>query len=241
MEPFEPASMRDATSVANGCAFEGMLREHHRRGPIRMMEELLPWLQQSEGPLAYLVLGLASLIEYVFPPFPGDTVALFGVFLAATAGYGVVWVYLVLNLGALGGGMAAYGFGRWIAERREHRTPRFLRGQQARKAIDAALARFERHGAAYLALNRFVPALRSVFFIAAGMAKLPAWKVALWGTVSAAAWNALLLTLGWAVGSNYARLEGWVRTYSTVALIVVALAAIALVVKYVTRPKDPNP
>jgi membrane protein DedA with SNARE-associated domain len=203
-----------------------------------MMEELRPWLQESEGPLAYLVLGLASLVEYVFPPFPGDSVALFGVFLAATAGYSVVWVYALLNLGALGGGMAAYGFGRWIAVRREHRTPRFLRGEQARQAIDAVLTRFERHGAAYLGLNRFVPALRSFFFIAAGMAKLPAWKVAVWGTVSAMAWNALLLALGWAVGRSYERLEGWVKAYSYVALIVVGLASLALLVKYLSRPKE---
>lgn len=202
-----------------------------------MMEDLLSWLQGSEGPLAYLVLGLASLIEYVMPPFPGDTVALFGVFLAATAGYSVVWTYLVLNLGALVGGMAAYGVGRWIAVAREQRTPRFLRGQQARKAIDTAVERFERHGAAYLALNRFVPALRSFFFVAAGMGRLPAWKVALWGTVSAAAWNALLLALGWAAGTHFARLESWMRTYSLVALIVLALGALALLVRHLSRPK----
>ncbi|HEY8432880.1 MAG TPA: hypothetical protein VIL20_31125, partial [Sandaracinaceae bacterium] len=129
-----------------------------------MMDELLAWLKEAEGPLAYVVLALASLIEYVFPPFPGDTVALFGVFLAASSGYSVARVYAALNAGALAGGMSAYALGRWIAVRRERRTPRFLRGQQVRRAIDAVLARFERHGAAYLALNRFVPALRSVFF-----------------------------------------------------------------------------
>jgi membrane protein DedA with SNARE-associated domain len=197
-----------------------------------MMEELLAWLQQTEGPLAYVVLGLASLVEYVFPPFPGDTITLFGVFLAVSAGYGIGWVYLALNVGALAGGMMAYWVGRAIGAKRWERTPRFLRTQQARRAIDSVLARFERHGAAYLAINRFVPALRAVFFVAAGMAGLPAWKVAVWGTLSAALWNALLLGAGWGLGASYQQLAEWVRTYSYVAigaLVIGALVALARV------------
>ncbi len=196
------------------------------------MDDLLAWLQTSEGPLAYLVLGLASLVEYVFPPFPGDTVALFGVFLAATAGYHIALVYAALNLGALVGGMSAYGFGRWWRARRVARPPRFLRSQQARRALDAVLVRFEKHGAAYLALNRFVPALRSVFFVAAGLVGLPAWKVALYGTISAMAWNALLLALGWTVGAELERLQGIVSSYSYVAAGVVGVVALVALARW---------
>lgn len=207
------------------------------------MEELLAWLQRSESPLAYVILGLASAAEYLVPPFPGDSIALFGVVLAAGAGYSVAGVYVALNLGALAGGMAAYGVGRWIAERREHRTPRFLRGQQVRRAIDRVIARFERHGAAYLAINRFVPGLRSVFFVAAGMARLPAWRVAVFGTLSAMVWNALLLGAGWAVGANYDELERWVRTYTYAAFGVLALVALVVAGRLAwsrrTRPPEP--
>lgn len=192
------------------------------------MEELLAWLQRSEGPLAYLVLGLASLVEYVFPPFPGDTITVFGIVLAASAGYSVLGVYGALGAGAVIGGMAAYGLGRALAARREGSAPGFLRRERVRRAIDTVLARFERHGAAYLAINRFVPALRSVFFVAAGMARLPAWKVALFGAISACAWNGLLLAVGWALGANFDALASWVRAYSYVAIgIVVVIALVA--------------
>jgi membrane protein DedA with SNARE-associated domain len=189
-----------------------------------MMEDLYVWLQQSEGPLGYLVLALASAIEYVVPPLPGDTIALFGIVLASGAGYELWGVYAALNIGATGGGMIAYAVGRWIAVHRKNRTPRFLRTQAARRAIDLAVARFERHGAVYLALNRFVPALRAFFFLAAGMARLPAWKVALFGALSAAVWNALLLALGVLVGANLAELERWVSTYSYIVIGVVVVA-----------------
>ena len=196
------------------------------------MDELLAWLQQSEGPLAYAVLGLASLVEYVFPPFPGDTVALFGVFLAATSGYRVAWVYLALNLGALVGGMTAYGLGRMWGARRAGSQPRFLRTARARAALDAVLSRFAKHGAGYLALNRFVPGLRGFFFVAAGLVQLPAWKVALWGTLSAMIWNAGLLALGWVVGEEFERLEELVTNYSYGAVGLATVVVLVVLIRW---------
>jgi membrane protein DedA with SNARE-associated domain len=201
-----------------------------------MMEELFAWLQHSQGPLAYLVLAAAAMIEYVVPPLPGDTIALFGVVLAAGSGYGLGWVYLALNVGSLAGGMMAYGFGRLIGERRIRKPPRFLRSQQVRRAIDAVLVRFERHGSIYLVVNRFLPAMRSVFFVAAGMARLPAWKVVLWGTLSAALWNAIILAAGYYLGANYTQLEQWVRTYSYVAIAL----GIAVIAFWIWRARRSN-
>jgi len=203
------------------------------------VDDLLPWLQRSEGPLAYLVLALSAMIEYVVPPFPGDTVALFGVFLAATAGFEVLWVYGALNVGAVVGGMSVYAVGRWMGEQRELRTPRFLRGQQTRRAIDEAIAGFEKHGSVYLAINRFIPAFRSVFFLAAGLARLPAWRVAVFGALSALLWNALLLGLGWLAGSNFERLRAWVTSYSYVALALAVVVVVALVWR-ARRRRDPE-
>lgn len=194
-----------------------------------IIEELLRWLQESEGPLAYLVLALAGAIEYVLPPFPGDTVTLFSAVLAGSAGYSLALVYLCITTGAIGGSLIAYAFGGWIGHH-EERWPRFLRTPKNLSRIEALLERFRRHGAAYLAINRFLPAFRSLFFVTAGMAGLPAWKVVVFGGISAAAWNALILAVAWAVGHNFDALRAVFDQYTywslgAVAAIVVALAA----------------
>lgn len=202
-----------------------------------MMEDLLAWLQGTEGPLAYAVVGGSAAVEYLFPPMPGDTIALFAIALAATAGYSIFWVYLALNVGALVGGMSAYGVGRWIGAHRAERTPRFLRGQQAREALNETITRFERHGELYLVANRFIPALRGFFFIAAGIARFPAWKVALFGTLSAMLWNGLLLGLGWLAGTEFETLERWVSTYTWAALVLTVLV-VAVVVGRALRARN---
>ena len=196
-------------------------------------DEIMRWLEGSEGPLGYVVLALASLVEYVVPPFPGDTVALFGVFLAATAGWGAAWVYLALNAGAIGGGMIAYAFGRTVAK--PERRPRWLRGARSERAIASITARYRKHGAIYLAINRFVPALRAFFFVGAGIAQLPWSEVLLWGSVSALAWNAILLALGWTVGESWEAMVAWAQAYSAVATALVVAVVVVLVARAIYR------
>jgi membrane-associated protein len=206
-----------------------------------MVDAVLAWLRTDGGPLVYAVLALASALEYVFPPFPGDTVVLFGVFLAVTAGLSPPLVYAALTAGSIGGAMLAWRVGRAIA-RDPERPPRFLRSRAARATLAEVQARFRRHGATYLALNRFLPALRALFFVGAGVAGLPASRVALWGGLSAAAWNALLFAAGWGLGAQWRRLEALARTYTTGAFGVAAVVLVvfaALVVRRLRRGTAP--
>jgi membrane protein DedA with SNARE-associated domain len=199
-----------------------------------MLEELLRYLETSEGPLAYVVLAVSAALEYVVPPFPGDTVTLFGCFLATSAGYHLVLVHGVMTIGSVAGGALAFAFGQYIGHR-EDRWPAFLRGERTRRAIARVRARFERHGGAYLAINRFVPALRGVFFVAAGIAEVPLWKVIVFGGVSAAAWNGLILALGYSFGRNWERLRAFADEYTFWALVVLGVVILAGLLRWIWR------
>jgi len=190
-----------------------------------MTDFLLEWLASHEGPLAYLVLGLAAALEYVLPPLPGDTITLFGVFLSGSAGYSPVLVYLAIDAGSVAGGLLAYAAGRAIDP---DAPPRWLAGRRTRMALTEVRLRFARHGAMYLAINRFVPALRAFFFVGAGLARIPVSRVALWGAVSASLWNALLFGVGWALGGSWQRLTALASTYAWVALGVAGVTFVAL-------------
>lgn len=176
------------------------------------------------------MLAFAGAIEYVIPPFPGDTVTLFSTVLAFSAGYSLALVYAVLTAGAVGGSLVAHWFGGRIGHY-EERWPRFLRTPKNVQRIGTLLERFRRHGAVYLSINRFLPAFRSLFFVAAGMAGLPVWKVVVFGGLSAAAWNALIIAVGWAVGNNFDRLRRIHDQYTTWSLAAVGAIVVALVLR----------
>ena len=76
--------------------------------------------------------------------------------------------------------------------------------------VERVVAAFERHGAAVLLVNRFVPGVRALFFVAAGVAGVRTGPALLASAGSALAWNALLVGAGTAVGWNLEVLAVWV-------------------------------
>jgi membrane-associated protein len=192
-----------------------------------MLDEFLHTLEHGPEHWAYVLVVAATGIEYVFPPIPGDTVALFAVALAVRSQLHWALVYLAMTFGALLGGLAAWGFGVWLANH-EDSWPSFLRTPGATRALDAVRRGYEQHGAMYLAVNRFLPALRAFFFVGAGLSRMSAGRVIVFGGISAALWNALLMVLGYAVGNNWEALRELAERYAAATLVLIVLAVIAV-------------
>jgi membrane protein DedA with SNARE-associated domain len=191
-----------------------------------MLDEFLHTLEHGPQYWAYALVAAAAAVEYVFPPIPGDTVALFAVALAVRAQLHWVFVYLSMTLGALLGGLGAWGFGLWLANN-EDSWPSFLKTPGATRALDAVRRGYEQHGGMYLVVNRFLPALRAFFFVGAGLSRMSAGPVIVFGGISAALWNALLMGLGYAVGNNWDVLREVAERYAAATLILIVLAVIA--------------
>jgi membrane-associated protein len=183
----------------------------------------------------FALMALVSMLEYVVPPVPGDVVVLAGAVLVGAKHWPLAGVVLSVNLGSLAGFSLDYLFGRWVGARDARWRERYPRWRRLGPALDRVEASFRRWGAAYIALNRFVPALRAVFFVAAGMAGLPYWKVVLWGLVSAVAWNALIFAVGVWVGYRWETLVELGRTYGIVVFAAAGVVALVLVVRWRMR------
>jgi membrane-associated protein len=80
----------------------------------------------------------------------------------------------------------------------------------------------------FLAVNRFLPALRAFFFVGAGLSRMSAGPVIVFGGISAALWNALLMALGYAVGNNWEALSELAERYTAATLILIVLAVVAI-------------
>ncbi len=200
---------------------------------MHLGEQLIDLVARNHNTLGLALLFLSACIEYLFPPFPGDMITVFGAFLVVRRGWNGPLVFGAVTLGSAVGGMLDYAFGRWLGRAEERWTRGWL--ARARPKVDAVVDRFARHGALYLTINRFIPSLRAFFFVAAGMARLPWPQVLAFGTLSALLWNALLLILGLTVGVEWERLVSLFRSYGLVFWSLVAIALVALVVRRLSR------
>lgn len=194
---------------------------------MSIVETLTTWVGREDSLSGWLALAASAVIEYVFPPFPGDVVTVLAASLVIAASWSWVGVLSALMVGSVIGAALTFELGvRWARRRAAHPDGH---GKHA-AALDRLVAGFQRHGAAYLVLNRFVPGVRSLFFVAAGLAGMSRRAVYGYGALSALLWNVGLLGVGLALGANYQRLEHLVTTYTTVviAVIVVAVTGVLL-------------
>ena len=182
------------------------------------LDEALAWIGDLPLWVACIVLFAGAFVEYVFPPAPGDMIVLGGAALVGAFAWPLWPIFAAVTAGALAGTLLDYELGTYLV--RAGKLDRL--GPRGRAATDALVARFRRHGAVYLAVNRFLPGIRAYFFVAAGLAGLRRREVLAWSALSALAWNGLLVGAGFLVGQHVERLETWLLRYSVVAWLVVS-------------------
>jgi membrane protein DedA with SNARE-associated domain len=192
--------------------------------PGGIVSELAGLLGRT-GPAAPAILFVASLAEYVFPPFPGDLLVVLGAWYAVQGAISWPLAFIAVTGGAVAGAALDHAVGRWLGPRLDVRAAR--RGALSAERLARFVDAYRRHGAALLVLNRFLPGVRAFVFVAAGAAGIPLGRVLLLGGLSAALWNALLLGAGALLVRSLPELLELFRAYSEIAWAILAGAALA--------------
>jgi len=182
------------------------------------------------GPAAPAILFLGSLVEYVFPPFPGDTLVVLGAWYAVNGKISWPLAFVAVTSGAVVGAWIDYRIGVALGAALERGAMR--RGPITLEHVRRVEAGYARWGAWFLLANRFLPGIRAFLFVGAGAARLPLGKVLLWGGISAAAWNALLLLVGAYLARNLSELVDWLERYTMLAWMGMAVVAALLLARF---------
>jgi membrane protein DedA with SNARE-associated domain len=192
------------------------------------MDWLTDWLigfaSDRNHPAGFALLTGAALFEFLFPPIPGDTITLLGAALISGFGWSWIGVVMAILLGALGGAASNFYIGRRLRAR-----------GQSRPSVERVMARFERRARLFMLINRFIPGVRAVAFVAAGMSHMSARDVFLFGGASVVLWNGLLITIGAAIGANFDALRAWLHHYTTWAWVTLGSVAVLLILWRVVR------
>lgn len=206
--------------------------------------EAVSLLAGANPGVTLLVLALASLVEYIVPPFPGDTVTVAGAVLVVTSGLSLPGMFIATLAGSLAGAAIDFRVGVLLARSNDIDAPptrfasRLARSSLVRQALDGAersSRAFARWGEVAIVLNRFLPGIRAFLFVAAGMGGMRFGRVMFFAGISALLWNALLVAAGVALGANLDRIQSAFQAFGLVAWIVVGLVVAALLVRWVIR------
>lgn len=144
--------------------------------------------------------GAIVALENLFPPIPSEVVLPLAGFLAGQGRLGVVAVIGWATLGSVVGALMLYGLGAVFGRARLHRLADRL---PLVSVDDRAEEWFGRRGGQAVLLGRFVPVVRRLVSIPAGVERMPLVKFALYTTVGSALWNTLFVLLGYGLGTRW--------------------------------------
>jgi len=180
-------------------------------------------------------LGLISFVEVVFPPIPSEIVLPLAGFLVQTGQLGLVAVFVLSTLGSYLGSLLLYWVGAWIGLDRAARIADRIPLMEAADVTKSAQW-FHRHEGAAVFTGRFVPGIRSLISLPAGAARMSVWKFSLFTIAGSGIWNALLIGLGMALGTQYELVEEYGHYVDYVFYVAIAsVLAWAIVRRIRTR------
>ena len=187
------------------------------------MQEIMLSIMEQFG---YLGVFLLIAIENIFPPIPSEAVLLFGGFMTTHAGLNIIVMIIMATLGSLVGAIVLYSVGRIFNKERLKKIISGKLGKMLRlktEDIDKADKWFFEKGNKAVFFCRFVPIVRSLISIPAGMSKMPLGKFFLYTITGSAVWNTVLLVIGNKVGENWANMLVVFEEYSHITLIVLGI------------------
>jgi len=169
----------------------------------------------------YAGLALLMLAETVFPPIPSEAVLPLAGYLVERGEFSYVLVLLTSTAGSVLGAMVLYEAARHGGRPFAERFLRFAHMQPEK--LDDAERWFARRGALIVLLGRCVPGMRSLVSLPAGLLRMPRLQYLGLTLLGSAIWNAVLVTVGYLLGSQ------WERVADVIGPVSKPLVAIAVV------------
>jgi membrane protein DedA with SNARE-associated domain len=188
-----------------------------------MIEWLTQTLTDIIRTIGYPGIGILMALESMVVPVPSEIVMPFVGYLVAQERFSFFTAAIVSTIGCLVGALLSYYMGYYGGETLVKKVGKYLLLDQ--EHLEWTKRWFNKHGEKTIFISRFVPVVRHVISIPAGIGKMNITKFSAYTFFGSLIWNSILMYVGLKLGENW----GLVHKYSTkidIALIIVILAGL---------------
>jgi membrane protein DedA with SNARE-associated domain len=178
------------------------------------------------GHLGLVGAGLVLAVETFFPFLPSEVALPLAGFTASIPGnFGLIPVIIATTLGSLAGALALYGFSSAFGRDRT-RSVLLKAPLVTAHDIDKGEAWFSRNDAAAVFFGRFVPGIRALISVPAGVEGMGLLRFSAYTAAGSLIWNIIWVTAGYQLGENWASVEKYSHLL-TYAIVIVVVGAVA--------------
>jgi membrane protein DedA with SNARE-associated domain len=166
--------------------------------------------------LGYGGVFLLMLAESTFLPVPSELVLPFAGYLVAQGAFGLVEVIAVGLLGSIAGSVISYCVGKFVGRKAIVCAGKYF--LLSEHDLDIAHRWFRKHGEKTIFICRFIPAVRHVISIPAGLAKMDFKKFVIYTAAGALVWNTFLVIIGIQLQKNWEIILGYTQWLDIIAI-----------------------
>lgn len=181
----------------------------------------------------YIGIFLLIMLENLFPPIPSEIILTFGGFMTIESSLSIIGVIVISTIGSLIGGIILYYIGKIFNVDTLIKIVTSKYGKLLRikpKDIKSADKWFDNKGNKAVFFCRFIPIVRSLISIPAGMSEMPMPKFITYTFFGSAIWNTLLVLIGAFAGDKKDLIIDFISKSSDVILIILILLFIGFVI-----------
>ncbi|GAA4576078.1 hypothetical protein GCM10023176_46700 [Micromonospora coerulea] len=195
---------------------------------------LTGWVASIIDSLGALGVAVLVALESIIPPIPSEIVLAMAGYLSAEGRFNVVLIVLAATAGSLLGALVLYWLGAALGEERLKRWLDHI-PLVDRDDLERADRWFERHGRWAVLIGRVVPVVRSLVSVPAGANRMPLGEFVLLTTIGSGVWNAVIVGLGYALGSRWQEVGRYSHWFNYAIFAVFAIMIVSWVAKKIRK------
>jgi membrane protein DedA with SNARE-associated domain len=185
--------------------------------------------------LGYSGVWLLMVLESMVMPVPSEAVMPFTGFLWYDHKMSFILIAVVSTFGSIVGSLISYWIGAYGGRPLVKKFGKYLLLNEHH--LDKTQEFFLKFGDKTIFFSRFIPVVRHLISIPAGIGRMGLKKFILYTIIGAAIWNSFLAYLGYLLGSNW----GVIRRYSEVLDIIIIIAILAGVGYFIYKLRKNGP
>jgi membrane protein DedA with SNARE-associated domain len=200
------------------------------------------WISNLIEQFGYWGVFFLIALENIFPPIPSEVILTFGGYMTSQTSLTIPGVIIASTVGSVFGAIILYCLGTILnVTKLEGIIERYGHILRLKKDdLYRADKWFDTYGIWTVFFCRFIPLIRSLISIPAGMAKMNFWLFLLFSTLGTVIWNTVLINLGAKVGGNWEVIVARMDRFSDVIYIILLCLLVWLIVKYFRKGKRKN-
>lgn len=185
------------------------------------------------GATGYAGIAFLMALESTMIPLPSELVMPFAGFLAVEARLNIWLVIFFSGMGSLAGSLISYYVGNIGGTALVRKLGKYVLLDE--EDLESSERWFARYGERTIFICRFVPVVRHMISIPAGVAGMDIKRFCLYTVVGATIWNAILACIGYLLRENWEILHHYMRPVSIVVFMLLSIALSIFFYKHVAK------